>query len=95
MSFCLEPNSQQEPAAQSSPPLWGLLVYILLTETLSIDDEILMEELDLPVPFEDVSSTQRSGRKGTTNEEVTRANWQRSENHYSSLAHGADKISSV
>jgi len=70
MSFCLEPNSQQEPAAQSSPPLWGLLVYILLTETLNIDDEVLMEELDLPVPLEDVSSTQRSGRKGTTNEEI-------------------------
>jgi len=63
MSFCLEPNSQQESAAQSSPPLWSLLVYMLLTETLNIDDEILMKELDLP------ASTKRSGRKGTTNEE--------------------------
>ena len=58
---------------------------MLLTETLDIDDEILMEELDLPVPLEDVSSNQRSAI-------VTWANWQRSENQFSSLARGADKI---
>ena len=55
---------------------------MLLTETLDIDDEISMAELALPVPLED----------GTI---VTRANWQRSENQSSSLAHGAGKISSA
>jgi len=49
LRFCLESNSPQEPPAQSPPPLSSLFVYMLLTETLDIDDKISRKELAFPV----------------------------------------------
>lgn len=55
-SVCLrvEPNKQSAGtcACNRQPPFRGLLVYMPLTETLDIDDEIiLMEELALHLPL--------------------------------------------
>jgi hypothetical protein len=51
MRFCLWPDEEQEPAVQ--PPIWSILVYMLLVETLNIDDETLRQRLGLVVPIED------------------------------------------
>jgi hypothetical protein len=47
MTFCLRPGDSQVPDAQ--PPIWSLLVYMLLTETLDRSDENLRQQLHLPV----------------------------------------------
>jgi len=46
MRFCLLPEGEQEDPV-IIPPLWSLLVYILLVETRDIDDETLRRELGL------------------------------------------------
>jgi len=46
MRFCLLPEGEQEDPV-IIPPLWSLLVYILLVETRNIDDETLRRELGL------------------------------------------------
>ena len=51
MRFCLRPNDEQEPAIQ--PPIWSILMYILLVETLNIDDDNLRQRFGLVVPMED------------------------------------------
>jgi hypothetical protein len=53
MQFCLRPG-EQEPAPQ--PPIWSILVYMLLVETLNIDDEALRQRLGIVVPSRDPSS---------------------------------------
>ena len=50
MRFCLRPD-EQEPAI--GPPIWSILVYMLLVETLNIDDEALRQIFGLVVPMED------------------------------------------
>ena len=37
--FCLRPGNPQEPAARLPPPIWSVLLYVLLTETLNVSDE--------------------------------------------------------
>jgi hypothetical protein len=54
MTFCLRPGDSQVPDAQ--PPIWTLLVYMLLTETLDRSDEDLRQQLHLPVPLGSMSS---------------------------------------
>jgi len=39
------PEEEQDPAIK--PPLWSLLVYMLLLETLGIDDETIKLQLGL------------------------------------------------
>ncbi|KAI0272872.1 hypothetical protein BGY98DRAFT_1099750 [Russula aff. rugulosa BPL654] len=51
MQFCLRPDEEQEPAIR--PPIWSILVYILLVETLNIDDDNLRKRFGLVVPMED------------------------------------------
>jgi hypothetical protein len=51
MRFCLRPDDEQEPAVQ--PPIWSILVYMLLVETLNIDDEALRQRFGLVVPIAD------------------------------------------
>jgi hypothetical protein len=76
MQFCLRPG-EQEPAPQS--PIWSILVYMLLVETLNIDDEALRQRLGIVVPSRDPSSldlgsktdargSRYSGRLGTLKE---------------------------
>jgi hypothetical protein len=48
MTFCVRPG--QEPDAQA-PPLWSLLVYMLLTEKFNVSDDILRQQLHIPVPL--------------------------------------------
>jgi hypothetical protein len=50
MRFCLRPDDEQEPAVR--PPIWSILVYMLLVETLNIDDEAL-QRFGLVVPIAD------------------------------------------
>ncbi|KAH9978109.1 hypothetical protein BGW80DRAFT_794373 [Lactifluus volemus] len=47
MTFCVRPG--KEPDAQA-PPLWSLLVYMLLTERFNVSDDILRQQLHIPVP---------------------------------------------
>ncbi|KAI0272873.1 hypothetical protein BGY98DRAFT_1179060 [Russula aff. rugulosa BPL654] len=51
MRFCLRPDDEQEPAIQ--PPIWSVVVYMLLVETLNIDDDDLRQQLGLVVPMGD------------------------------------------
>ena len=48
MRFCLPPADGQHPAIR--PPIWSVLVYMLLVETLDFDDQIVEEGLGLVVP---------------------------------------------
>ena len=50
MWFCLRPDDEQEPAIQ--PPIWSILVYILLVETFNIDDDALRQRFGLFIPLE-------------------------------------------
>ena len=52
MQFCLPPADGQNPATQVRPPIWSVLVYMLLVETLDIDDNTVEEGLGLVVPAE-------------------------------------------
>jgi hypothetical protein len=54
MTFCLRPG--QEPDTQA-PPLWSLLVYMLLTERFNVSDDILRQQLHIPVPSGYVSTS--------------------------------------
>jgi len=54
LTFCVEPGDQQgRQAAEQSPPLWSLVVYMLLTEHLNVGDKALRQKFDLPVPLGD------------------------------------------
>jgi hypothetical protein len=53
MTFFLERGKQQD--ALQSPPIWSLLIYMLLTESLNLHDRILRENLRLPHPSGDQS----------------------------------------
>src|SRR6266849_4397298 len=51
MRFCLRPDEELGPTIQ--PPIWSILVYMLLVETLKIDDDALRERFGLVIPMED------------------------------------------
>ncbi|KAI0252589.1 hypothetical protein BJV78DRAFT_323116 [Lactifluus subvellereus] len=81
MDFCLIPQADnpQEPAPRPRPPIWSILVYMLLTETLNISDETLRQKFGLPVLLGDTLSSnlgahyeveghRRSQRLRTTNQ---------------------------
>ena len=53
LPFCLR-TGEQEPFIQ---PIWSILVYMLLVETLEVDDETLRERLGVVVPPEILSSS--------------------------------------
>ena len=52
MQFCLPPADVQNPATQVMPPIWSVLVYMLLVEALDIDDVTVEQGLSLVVPAE-------------------------------------------
>ena len=54
LPFCLPIGDEQEPFIQ---PIWSILVYMLLVETLEVDDETLRERLGVVVPPEILSSS--------------------------------------
>ena len=54
LPFCLPIGDEQEPSLQ---PIWSILVYMLLVETLEVDDETLREKLGVVVPPENLSSS--------------------------------------
>jgi hypothetical protein len=51
LQFTLPPGEEQEPAIQ--PPIWSVIVYMLLVETLNIDDDDLRQRFGLVVPTGD------------------------------------------
>ena len=51
MRYCLRADEEQESAIQ--PPIWSMIMYMLLVETLNINDETLRERLGLVVPIGD------------------------------------------
>ena len=51
MRFCFLPDDEHEPASRL--PIWSVLVYMLLVETLEVDDETLRQIFGLVVPIED------------------------------------------
>jgi hypothetical protein len=53
MSFCLRPDEEAEAGVQ--PPIWSMVVYMLLTEAFKVDDGPLGKIFGLPVPSEDPS----------------------------------------
>ena len=61
MRFCLRPGSQPENATQ--PPIWSILEYMLLVETLNIDDATLGKRLGLPSPSEESGSSYNTRRQ--------------------------------
>ena len=50
LPFCLR-TGEQEPFIQ---PIWSILVYMLLVETLEVDDRTLREKLSVVVPPENI-----------------------------------------
>ncbi|KAI9513464.1 hypothetical protein F5148DRAFT_1278832 [Russula earlei] len=52
MRSCIPPDDEQGP----QPFIWSLVVYMLLTELLNIDEETLKQRFALPLPWEDSSS---------------------------------------
>jgi len=54
MCFCLLPGEAQN--ATNEPPIWGVLVYMPLTEKLELDDKTVEKGLGLTVPVEGPSS---------------------------------------
>jgi hypothetical protein len=60
MSFCLRPDEEPEAAVQ--PPIWSMVVYMLLTETFEVDDGALGQIFGLPVPSEDPSLLELGSR---------------------------------
>ncbi|KAI9455528.1 hypothetical protein F5148DRAFT_1288229 [Russula earlei] len=64
--FCLPPGDN----AGQLPPIWSMLVYMLLTEVTNIDDMTLMRQFGLDPPPEAPSSSPR-GRVETENLIVT------------------------
>jgi len=48
MDFYWVPKDLQKSSPLSPPPIWSLLIYMLLTETLNINDRILRQVLNLP-----------------------------------------------
>jgi hypothetical protein len=69
MRFCLRLDDEQEPAVQ--PPIWSILVYMLLVETRGVQDEDLRQRFGLVVPMEDPSSS-NSGSMFNT---IKRGTW--------------------
>ena len=51
MRFCFLPDDEHEPTV--GLPIWSVLVYMLLVETLDVDDETLRQIFGLVVPMED------------------------------------------
>ena len=63
MRFCFKRNEAQ-PAASGLPPIWSMLVYMLLAETLDIDDDDLNHQLGLPAPSPPLSRDKDLSRSG-------------------------------
>ncbi|KAI0256933.1 hypothetical protein BJV78DRAFT_318551 [Lactifluus subvellereus] len=57
MDVCLNPSDRQESV--TGPPMWSILVYMLLTETLDASDGSLRQQFSLPVPLGDTSLSNR------------------------------------
>ena len=51
MRFFFLPDDEHEPAVRL--PIWSVLMYMLLVETLDVDDEALRQIFGLVVPMED------------------------------------------
>ena len=65
MRFGLRPDEEQNPAIQ--PPLWSVLVYMLLVETLDVSDKTLIQRFGLvplgdPTPLDSGLKTDAQGR---------------------------------
>ncbi|KAI9510251.1 hypothetical protein F5148DRAFT_1374614 [Russula earlei] len=58
--FCLPPGDDEGQL----PPIWSMLVYMLLTDVRDIDDDTLMQRFGLDLPTED-SSLSPEGRQKT------------------------------
>ncbi|KAI0253725.1 hypothetical protein BJV78DRAFT_163667 [Lactifluus subvellereus] len=93
MRFYLQPGDP-EPTGRAPPPIWSLLVYMLLTETFNINNDTLRQRLGVPVPLEDSGGTsslplRHSKSLKTINEagEGQRHSGNRAE---LGIAHGAD-----
>jgi hypothetical protein len=54
LQFCLRHDDEQEPSIR--PPIWSTLAYMLLVETLNIDDDDLRQSLDVPKGDPDLGS---------------------------------------
>lgn len=66
MCFCLLPGEVQNP---TEPPIWSILVYMLLTEKLKLDDKTVEKGFGLTVSVEGPSSelgSKTDGRGLTT-----------------------------
>jgi len=109
MTFCVGPGDQHgREAAEQSPPLWSLVMYMLLTERLNIGDDTLRQKFNLPVPLGDpgpsssslgsrygAQGPRRSGRLETIREaEGSRYSGRLAEVRYHSCSftHGADEL---
>ncbi|KAI0256932.1 hypothetical protein BJV78DRAFT_318311 [Lactifluus subvellereus] len=49
MHFCQRPHGPQDPGPVTAPPIWSMLVYMLLTETLAVNTAALRRRLGLPL----------------------------------------------
>ena len=63
MRFCSKLDDPQHPAS-GLPPIWSMLVYMLLVETLDVDDNDLMDQLGLPAPSPPLSGDEDLSRSG-------------------------------
>jgi len=63
MDFCLEPDRPRKRVVPQLPPIWSMLVYMWLTETIDIDDEVLMQQLGIPDPGRSATDTPSSNVK--------------------------------
>ena len=98
MRFCHDINAQ-EP--DQRPPLWSMLVYMLLTETFDVSDAVLLQQLGLRVPSDDAllgeldaihesQEDQRQAGPGQTHSDIlVEVGWQFSV----FLSHGTDDAS--
>jgi len=70
MRFCLLPDNEQELSVQ--PPIWSILVYMLLVETREIHDEDPRQIFGLVVPMEDPSSSNSGSRFASIRQSMRR-----------------------
>ena len=66
LQFFLRPG-EEGPATQ--PPIWSILVYMLLVETLNVDNEAVTQRLGIVVPLRDPPSLDLGSKTGTEGRE--------------------------